>query len=97
MAIDAEKLQVVHNTQQTRFEIQAEGHLAVLEYVMRGNKMIFTHTGVPRPLEAQGIGSRLARAGLEFARQNSHLIVPACEFMEVYVRRHPEYKDLVSN
>ena len=97
MPIDAEKLTVVHNTEKTRFEIEAEGHVAVLEYVMRGNRMIFTHTGVPQALEAQGIGSRLARAGLDYARQHSHQVVPACEFMEVYIRRHPDYRDLVSS
>jgi uncharacterized protein len=97
MAIDAEKLNVVHNTQRTRFEIEAEGHVAVLEYVMRGNRMIFTHTGVPGPLEAQGIGSRLARTGLDYAREHSHQVVPACEFMEIYIRRHPEYRDLIAN
>ena len=96
MPIEAEKPTVVHNVPHTRFEIEAEGLLAILEYRMRGNRMIFTHTGVPRPLEAQGLGSRLAKAGLEYARQNSHQVVPACEFMEVYIRRHPEYKDLVS-
>ena len=95
MSIDAEKLNVVHNRQHARFEIEAEGLLAILEYKMRGNKMVFTHTGVPRALEAQGIGSRLAKAGLEYARENSLQVVPACDFMEVYIRRHKEYQDLV--
>jgi predicted GNAT family acetyltransferase len=95
LPIDAEKLAVAHNVPHTRFEIEAEGLLAVLEYVLRDNKMIFTHTGVPRPLEAQGIASRLARAGLEYAREKQYRVVPACEFMEVYIRRHREYQDLV--
>jgi uncharacterized protein len=96
MPIDAEKLTVVHNIQHARFEIEAEGLLAILEYRMRGDRMIFTHTGVPRALEAQGLGSRLAKAGLEYAREKSLQVVPACEFMEVYIRRHKEYQDLVS-
>jgi predicted GNAT family acetyltransferase len=95
MPIDAEKLTVVHNTDRNRFQIEAEGLLAVLEYVIRDDKIIFTHTGVPRPLEGQGVGARLAKAGLAYAREKSHRVVPACEFMEVYIRRHPEYKDLV--
>jgi predicted GNAT family acetyltransferase len=94
--IDVDKLSVVHNEPAGRFEIEAGRWMAVLEYEMRGNKMIFTHTGVPRPLEAQGIGSRLARAGLEYAREKAHRVVPACEFMEIYIKRHPEYMDLVS-
>ncbi len=97
MPINAEKLTVTHNVAHTRFEIEAEGLLAILEYVVRDNKMIFTHTGVPRPLEAQGLASRLARAGLDYAREKKYQVVPACEFMEVYIRRHREYQDMVSS
>jgi predicted GNAT family acetyltransferase len=95
MQIDAEKLNVVHNTRASRFEVQVGEELAVLEYQMRGNKMIFTHTGVPEALEGQGIASRMARVALDYAREKAHAVVPACEFMEVYLRRHPEYKSLV--
>ena len=95
MPIDAENLTVVHNTDRNRFQIEAEGLMAVLEYVVRDNRIIFTHTGVRRPLEGQGVGARLAKAGLAYAREKSHRVVPACEFMEVYIRRHPEYNDLV--
>ncbi len=97
MPIDAEKLTVTHNAAHNRFEIEAEGLLAILEYVVRDNKMIFTHTGVPRPLEAQGLASRLAHTALEYAREKKYQVVPACEFMEVYIRRHREYQDMVSS
>lgn len=95
MEVDAEKLEVLHDPKVGRFKIEVEGLRAVLDYEMDGNAMVFTHTGVPRPLEGQGVGARLARTGLEYARSNSHKVVPACEFMDVYIRRHPEYQDLV--
>ena len=96
MTIDLEKLEVVHDPAAGRFQIEAGRWMAVLNYEMEGNVMVFTHTGVPRPLEGQGVGGKLAKAGLEYARQKTHKIVPACEFMEVYIRRHPEYRDLVA-
>jgi predicted GNAT family acetyltransferase len=96
MTIDLEKLDVVHDPAAGRFQIEAGRWMAVLNYEMEGNVMVFTHTGVPRPLEGQGVGGKLAKAGLEYARQQAYKIVPACEFMEVYIRRHPEYKDLVA-
>jgi hypothetical protein len=96
MTLDLEKLEVVHDPAAGRFQIEVGRWMAVLNYEMEGNVMVFTHTGVPRPLEGQGVGGKLAKAGLEFARQQAHKIVPACEFMEVYIRRHPEYKDLVA-
>lgn len=97
VTIDPEKTTVVHNVQARRFQIEIEPYLAVLEYQMRGDVMIFTHTGVPAPLEGQGLANRMARVALEHARENSFRVVPACEFMEVYIKRHPEYKGLLSH
>lgn len=97
MRVDAEKQEVFHNGRANRFEMKIEDHICVLEYQVRGNTIFFTHTGVPSELEGQGLASRLAQAGLEFAREKSYSVVPACEFIEVYLRRHPEYKDLVHN
>lgn len=95
MRVDAEKQDVFHNGRASRFEIRIGEFLCVLEYQVRGNTIFFTHTGVPSELEGQGLASRLAHAGLEFAREKSYTVVPACEFMEIYLKRHPEYKDLV--
>jgi len=96
MTIDPEKLEVLHDPKSGRFHIDVGSWMAVLDYELEGNVMVFTHTGVPRPLEGQGVGARLAKTGLEYARQQSYKVVAACAFMEVYIRRHPEYKDLVS-
>ena len=96
MQIDPEKLNVVHDAKAVRFQIEVDRWKAVLDYELEGSVMVFTHTGVPRPLEAQGVGSKLAKAGLEYARQQSLRVIPACEFMEVYIRRHREYKDLLA-
>jgi len=95
MPIDLDSLEVQHNSQAERFEIRLGEHLAVLEYHLDGNDLIFTHTGVPPALEGQGIGSRLARAGLEYAKEKAYRVVPLCSFIDAYIRRHPEYRYLV--
>lgn len=89
-------IEVVHNTQYERFEVQQEGHLAELDYRRAGNQIIFAHTGVPVELEGRGIGSALAKAGLAYARENSLEVVPLCPFVRSYIERKPEYQDLVS-
>ena len=96
MVIDPDELEVSHNVDSQRFHIDVGRWTAVLDYEMDGNVMVFTHTGVPRPLEAQGVGSKLAKTALEYARGKAHRVVPACEFMRVYIRRHPEYKPLLA-
>jgi uncharacterized protein len=89
------ELLVIHNPGAGRFEFQKDGHLAVLEYRLSDGKIVFTHTGVPDALGGQGVGSLLARAGLDYARAQSYDIVPLCSFIAAYIQKHPEYKDLV--
>ena len=85
-----------HNPQAGRFEIEKNGSVAVLEYLLQDGKMVFTHTGVPPALEGQGIGSRLARAGLDHARAQGLKVVPLCSFIAGYIQKHPEYQDLLA-
>ena len=86
--------EVWHNQEETRFEMEMDGVLAVLEYEIEGEKFIATHTGVPSALEGRGIASHLARAALEYARAHSLKVVPLCSFVANYLRKHPEYEDL---
>ncbi len=95
MKVDASSVTVVNNTGANRFEIRIGELVCVLEYELRGETLYFTHTGVPPALEGQGLAGRLAQTGLDYARGHSFKVVPACEFMNVYLRRHPEYGDMV--
>jgi predicted GNAT family acetyltransferase len=89
------ELTVKHKPQAGRFEVEKAGHLAVLEYQLADGKIIFTHIGVPDALGGQGLGSRLAVAGLDYARAQSLTVVPLCPFIAGYIQKHPEYQDLV--
>jgi predicted GNAT family acetyltransferase len=91
----SEPLTVHHNEAANRFEVQQDGHLAELDYRRSGNQIIFTHTGVPAELEGRGIGSALARAGLEYAKEQGLAVVPLCPFVRGYIERKPEYQPLV--
>ena len=86
---------VEHEAESSRFIMRRDGHLAVLEYQLFSDKVVFTHTEVPRELEGLGVGGSLARAGLEWARAHELRVVPICPFVAAYIGRHPEYVDLV--
>jgi uncharacterized protein len=88
-------LQVIHNPAASRFEIQLEDSLAYLEYQISNDDMIFLHTETPPQHEGKGIGSSLARAGLEYAREHLFRVIPLCSFVDAYIIRHPEYQPLV--
>ena len=43
-------IDVTHNPEEHRFELSVDGHLAVLDYMLTGNIIIFLHTEVPPDL-----------------------------------------------
>ncbi len=86
---------VVHNPEQHRFEITQEGHTAELVYRLKPGRIVMVHTGVPAELEGRGLAKELAVAGLSYAREHGLKVVPLCPFVVSYVKRHPEYLDLI--
>lgn len=89
---------VYHNERESRFEIRLGTEIAELTYARQGEKvLVLFHTGVPPAWEGRGIGARLVKAALEYARQNGYSIIPLCSFVAAYLRRHPEYQDLVAS
>lgn len=93
--MQAETNSIVHNLDAHRFEISMDGHLAVLDYMLTSKIITFTHTGVPPAIENRGLGSKLVKAGLEYARENRLRVRSLCWFASKYIRRHPEYQDVV--
>ena len=89
--------QVHHNPDDCRFELVQDGSMAILEYTLQFDSMLFTHTRVPPELEGRGLGSQLARAGLDFARERALRVVPLCWFVAGYMDRHSEYRDLLKS
>ncbi|MEJ5224170.1 MAG: GNAT family N-acetyltransferase [Anaerolineales bacterium] len=86
---------VNHDQPNKTFEVVLEGQIAVLNYLLEGDTITFTYTGVPAVMEGQGIGSCLVKAGLEYARANSLRVASRCSFVDNYIARHPEYQDLL--
>ncbi len=88
-------IDVIHDDANQRFIVNQEGATAELIYRTSDNQIIFTHTEVPDALEKRGIGSALAKAGLEYAQAAQMEVVPLCPFVRGYIERKPEYQPLV--
>lgn len=78
-----------------RLEIERDGHIAYLEYTLAGNVLQLIHSEVPPALRGKGLGSELAHAALEWAREQSLKVDVICPVVNVYMKKHPEYADLV--
>jgi predicted GNAT family acetyltransferase len=82
---------VTRNEAASRFEIFVEDELAgFAEYRLTDGGIDFTHTVVDDAFEGQGIGSRLAKAALQTAKDAGLTITASCSFIRGYLRRHPE-------
>lgn len=96
MSDESERPVVIDNPAEQRYEVHADGEVAVLTYQRRGNRITFLHTGVPPALENRGIAGALAHAALEAARVEGLEVVPLCPYVAAYIRRHREYLPLVA-
>jgi len=90
--------QVRDQPSRTRFEATLDGELVgFAEYRRSGSSVVFTHTVVEPAWEGRGIGSALARYGLDDARRRRLRVVPECPFIRSWIERHLSYADLVSD
>ncbi|GBQ86451.1 hypothetical protein AA13595_1897 [Gluconacetobacter johannae DSM 13595] len=86
---------LIDDTVRHRFELHAEGGVAFVAYTVEGGRLVLGHTSVPPALEGRGIGSALVRAVLDEARGRGMRVVSRCSFVTAYIRRHPDYADLL--
>ena len=85
------------NTAASRFEMASGDAVAFVEYTRAGDRIVLTHTEVPKALSGQGVGSKLVRGVLDSIRRNGAKVVPRCGFVAAYIERHPEYRDMVAD
>lgn len=89
-------VQVQNNTDERRYEVSVDGKPAgFAEYRLRNSRVVFTHTEVDSAYEGHGLGTTLARFALDDVRQRGLHAVPLCPFIAAWIKRHPEYQDLV--
>ncbi|HET6906105.1 MAG TPA: GNAT family N-acetyltransferase [Rhodanobacteraceae bacterium] len=88
-------LQVSHDPGKHAFTVEVEGYTGTLDYDLRGTTMTITHTLVPEAIGGRGVAAELTRVALETARANGWKVVPMCSYAVAYLRRHPEYNDLL--
>ena len=92
-----ERLLVLDNPGESRFELQLEGELVgFAEYLPAGDSVIIAHTEIADGHEGEGLGGVLVREALERIRATGKTVIPTCPFTAAYIGRHPEFVDLVA-
>lgn len=91
-----EEYVLINNTDSNQYEFHIDGYIPKIEYVKSANGEIYlTHTEVPYELEGRGIGSQLAYKVLEDIKTQGLRLVPLCPFVAGYIKKHPEWKEIV--
>ncbi len=87
---------VVDNPDNSRFDlILGDKPAGLIAYVRQGRNIELVHTEVDPAYEGHGYGSVLAQGALDAARAEGLTVWPLCPFVQSYLKRHPEYLDLV--
>jgi predicted GNAT family acetyltransferase len=79
-----------------RFELEVGGVTAFIDYTRKGDVVTFVHTEVPEALGGKGVGSELVRGALALVRSRGDKLIAHCPFTAAYVKKHPEYQDLLA-
>ena len=83
------------NRVQSRFELDVEGGLAFAKYRLTPSAVNIIHTETPRNLRGRGIASELVQGALQLIRAEGLKVIAGCDFVADYLRKHPEFADLV--
>jgi uncharacterized protein len=96
MSADSAQATVRDNPDRLRYQLLVDGEV-VGEILYRRNDdaIALVHTEVSPALEGRGLASTLVAGALDDLRARRMHVVPICPFVRAYVRRHPEYADLV--
>ena len=95
MEINLEKLEVLHIAEKYRFETWIDNKLSKLDYLLDGDTIVMTHVGVYPEHRGRGVAGKLVEIALKYAKENSLRVIPMCPYVAAYIRRHPQYMDII--
>jgi predicted GNAT family acetyltransferase len=94
MNYDEQKLIV--NEASHRLELWIGESMAFIDYKILQDKLFLIHTEVPPALEGKGAGTAIVQKAFQYAKYNHLLVVPICPFVQVYLKRHSQWNDIVA-
>ena len=90
------EFEVIDNKVFSQYEMRINGYLAKIEYSNKSGKIFLIHTEIPEELSGRGIASHLAKEAFKIIEKEKLTLVPMCSFIKTYIRKHPEYMELVA-
>jgi uncharacterized protein len=85
-----------NNAEAARYEMDEQGETSWADYRLQGERLFIDHVESPPALRGTGAAGRLMKAVAQDARDRGLKITPICGYAAAWLRRSPEFKDLVA-
>ncbi|CAN5569551.1 MAG: N-acetyltransferase [Acidimicrobiia bacterium] len=88
--------EVVHNSEQQRYEVLVDGALAGFTVAREGQDdvVVMPHTEIEPDRRGQGLGDILVQGALEDLRRLGKQVDPRCPFVNQFMQDNQEFEDL---
>jgi len=94
---DGSAFEVRDAPDRSRYEVLVDGQVVgVADYRIDGDVVVLPHTEVAPGMRHRGLAARLVAHVLDDVRASGRRVEPRCWYVARYIRRHPEYADLVA-
>jgi len=91
-----EVIEVSDCPEKSRYEITINGAVVgFCSYRDTGEVYLLPHAEVDPSVGGRGIGTMLARQTLDDLRRRDITVVPLCPFIADFIKKNPEYQNLV--
>ncbi|WP_130736064.1 GNAT family N-acetyltransferase [Flavobacterium sp. J27] len=91
-----ENIPLVKNEERKRFELVIDEKYAIINYGQFGNQIALVHTEVEPALKGKGAADAIIEKTLHYLDENNAVLLPFCPFVFAYIKKHPEWKRIVS-
>ncbi|QSE95898.1 GNAT family N-acetyltransferase [Fulvivirga lutea] len=89
-------LNVEHSQKNERFFVNLKNSQAYVQYESENLDILdLKETYVPKKARGKGVATSIVEHVLEHAQKENLQIIPSCPFVQDYIDRNPEYKELI--
>lgn len=84
------------NPNELRYElVDGDTVIGQIRYRREPGALALVHTEVEPAYEGKGLAGKLVEGALQDLRERGLGLIPVCPFVRAWLRRHPDYADLV--
>lgn len=88
---------VEHQSDRHRFLVHLpEGDGRLLYREAGPGVLSYWHTEVDPGLQGHGVADTLVHAAMDYARQSGLRVIPDCPYVQAWLKKHPEFLDVVA-